>query len=109
LKIPDLIRLAFQIIVIEMLQNKIENGEARFDEFKGVASPIANVLFLNGFINRFERELIDVAVVLERYLLEMMLLRSSFNKGMDCPSGFVLDQISELPLGEIPGVRSHDV
>src|ERR1019366_1120763 len=95
-EVADLVWFAFEVVVVEVFQNEVENGEACLDEFKGVAAPVTDVLFLNGFVNGFKGELIDTTIVLERNLLEVLLLGCPLDEGMNRPSRFALDEISKL-------------
>src|ERR1700733_517868 len=109
LKILDLVLFAFEIVTVEIGKNEIEDGESSLSKFKRMVASVANVFFVNRFVERLERKLINACIVLNLNLFHVHVLEKPFDKCIHGPSRFLFDKTQVMPLGEVPGMSGHDV
>ncbi len=106
---PNLLRLRFEVLVVRMSENEIENGEAPLDEIEFVSSAITDVLAFNLSVEPAREHVIDNAALrkaLDPDVPQALQFRPKASRSLSPMSP---REFQKLPCDEVPRMRGHKV
>jgi hypothetical protein len=105
----ELLFLGFKISEALIPENEVESNEPGSDVFGRVHTPETDILPANRFIEIPREKMKDAAMPEVLLRASVFLLHNFSGKGNAALAGLRLDELQELPAGEISGMRGHKI
>src|SRR6266851_1274256 len=108
-EVADFFLLGFEVVVIGMGQNKIQDEEPGADQFVGETTAVAEIVLLDGHVEGPCKEVVDQRVPSQSGSPYMTVLQGFHGQAGAHTSSIDPGKIEELPLGEVPRVGGNEV